>query len=80
MYLVKSCQWLEVIILAEVQHEGEQTEDLSVETELQEEPVVVFSHTVIDPGTKQTEFKIFYMSIGLTWPGLKLQRDNVLMS
>lgn len=52
MYLVKACQWLEVIVLAEVQHQGEQTEDLSVETELQEEPVVVFSHTVIDPGRK----------------------------
>lgn len=52
MYLVEARQWLEVIVLAEVQHQGEQTEDLSVETELQEEPVVVFSHTVIDPGRK----------------------------
>lgn len=52
MYLVYSCQWLKVIVLAEVQHQGEQTENLSVETELQEEPVVVFSHTVIDPGSK----------------------------
>lgn len=52
MYLVQSCQWLEVIVLAEVQHQSEQTEDLSVEAELQEEPVVVFSHTVIDPGNK----------------------------
>lgn len=48
-YLILSGQWLEVIVLAEVQHQGEQTEDLSVETELQEEPVVVFSHTVVDP-------------------------------
>lgn len=52
MYLVQPCQWLEVIVLTKVQHQGEQTEDLSVETELQEEPVVVLSHTVIDPGKK----------------------------
>lgn len=52
MYLVQARQRLEVIVLAEVQHQGEQTEDLSVETELQEEPVVVFSHTVIDPARK----------------------------
>lgn len=52
MYLVQARQRLEVIVLAEVQHQGEQTEDLSVETELQEEPVVVFSHAVIDPTRK----------------------------
>lgn len=50
MYLVEAHQWLEIIVLAEVQHQGEQAEDLSVEAELQEEPVIVLSHAVIDPG------------------------------
>lgn len=50
MYLVEARQWLEVIVLAEVQHQGEQAEDLSVEAELQEKPVIVLSHAVIDPG------------------------------
>lgn len=50
MYLVETRQWLEIIVLAEVQHQGEQAEDLSVEAELQEEPVIVLSHAVIDPG------------------------------
>lgn len=50
MYLVKAGQWLEVVVLAEVQHQCEQAEDLSVEAELQEEPVVVLSHAVVDPG------------------------------
>lgn len=50
MYLVKARQRLEVVVLAEVQHQCEQAEDLSVEAELQEEPVVVLSYAVIDPG------------------------------
>lgn len=50
MYLVESRQRLEVVVLAEVQHQCEQAEDLSVEAELQEEPVVVLSHTVVNPG------------------------------
>lgn len=50
MYLVKAGQRLEVVVLAEVQHQCEQAEDLSVEAELQEEPVVVLSHAVVDPG------------------------------
>lgn len=50
IYLIKACQRLEVVVLAEVQHQREQAEDLSVEAELQEEPVVVFSNAVIDPG------------------------------
>lgn len=53
MYLVEARQWLEIIVLAEVQHQGEQTEDLSVEAELQEEPVIVLSHAVIDPGGRR---------------------------
>lgn len=36
MYLVLSGKWLKVVVLAEVQCQGEQAEDLSVETELQE--------------------------------------------
>lgn len=54
IHLVKARQRLEVVVLAEVQHQCEQAEDLSVEAELQEEPVVVFSHTVIDPGGEGT--------------------------
>lgn len=50
-FLVKACQWLEVVVLTEVQHQREQAEDLSVEAKLQEKPVVVLSHAVIDPGT-----------------------------
>lgn len=50
IYLVKALQGLEVVVLAEVQHQCEQAEDLSVEAELQEEPVVVLPHAVIDPG------------------------------
>lgn len=50
IYLVKAPQRLEVVVLAEVQHQREQAEDLSVEAELQEEPVVVLPHAVIDPG------------------------------
>lgn len=53
MYLVEFRQRLEVVVLAEVKHQRVQTEDLSVEAELQEEPVVVLSHTVIDPGRKE---------------------------
>lgn len=52
MYLIKSCQWLEVIVLAEVQHQCEQAKNLSIETKLQEEPMVVFSHTIINPRKK----------------------------
>lgn len=54
MYLVKAGQRLEVVVLAEVQHECEQAEDLSVEAELQEEPVVVLSNAVVDPGGEGT--------------------------
>lgn len=50
MYLVKACQRLEVVVLTKVQHQCEQAEHLSVEAELQEEPVVVLSYAVIDPG------------------------------
>lgn len=50
MYLVKARQRLKVVVLAEVQHQCEQAEHLSVEAELQEEPVVILSYAVIDPG------------------------------
>lgn len=59
-YLVEARQWLVVVVLTEVEHQSEQTEDLSVETELQEEPVVVFSDTVVDPGNKDYSWRQYH--------------------
>ena len=49
VYLIQLRQGLEVVVLTEVQKQSEQTEDLSIKAELQEEPVVVLPYTVIDP-------------------------------
>jgi len=52
-YLVEGGQRLEVVVLAEVHDQGEQTEHLSVEAELQEQPVVVLAHAVVDPDRRE---------------------------
>lgn len=71
MYLIKSCQGLEVIVLAEVQHQCEQTKNLSIETKLQEEPMVVFSHTIVNPRKKEfyirCVFKTSYIYYDIYW-------------
>ena len=72
-HLVEARQRLEVIVLTEVERQGEQTEDLSVETELQEEPVVVFAHAVIDPGSNHSSLST---NTPLPVSGLILQRSR----
>lgn len=47
---VFASQWQEVIIVAEIQHQGVAAEDLSVEAQLQKEPVVILANTIVYPG------------------------------
>ena len=49
-HLMAAAQRQEVVVLAEVQQQREEAEQLRVEAELQEEPVVVLAHAVVDPG------------------------------
>lgn len=48
-YQITLFQWKKIIIVAERKHQCVASQKLSVETQLQKEPVVVFTHTVVYP-------------------------------
>lgn len=49
-YLGAGAQRLQPVVVAEVQRQREEAEQQRVAAELQEEPVVVLAHAVVDPG------------------------------
>lgn len=51
-YQITCFQWQEIVIMAEREHQGVAGKQLRVEAQLQKEPVVVFTHTVVYPKGK----------------------------
>jgi len=51
--------WKKVIIVAERKHQSVGSKKFRVETQLQKKPMIIFTHTIVNPGEKRKTETVF---------------------